>query len=82
MTNTKLPCSGSNTLEDRNHEKKWLIGRHPVLDHSTRPETLYTYRIALLSDLTSWSDLLPPLEKFGIARFCISSCVDRYIPVI
>ncbi|KAG4434230.1 hypothetical protein IFR05_010300 [Cadophora sp. M221] len=73
------PCGGDYALTARNNETEWPLGGYPIIDYSTHPKTLCTYRIALLSDLTSWVDLIPPLNQGGIARFCLPS-VPGYIP--
>jgi hypothetical protein len=66
------PCD-TFALTDRSNKTDWPLGGYSILYYSTHPKTVCTYRVALLSDLTSWIDLIPPQSQKGLARFCLPS---------
>jgi hypothetical protein len=63
------PC-GSFDETNRDNVTNWPIGGYPVYLVTTHPQVVFEFRAALVNDTTSWINLIPPINQYGLGFFC------------
>jgi hypothetical protein len=63
------PC-GSFDITNRDTVTNWPIGGYPVYMITTHPLVVLEFRAALVNDTSTWINLIPPINQYGLGYFC------------
>ncbi|KAF3250335.1 hypothetical protein TWF192_005355 [Orbilia oligospora] len=71
LTLTEAPCGGFDPTDRSAGVTEWPVLGYPIALITTHLNVNWTFRAALLSDVTNWVDIFPRIHQTGIAEFCL-----------
>ncbi|KAF3316875.1 hypothetical protein TWF173_000878 [Orbilia oligospora] len=71
LTLTEAPCGGFDPTDRSAGVTEWSVLGYPIALITTHLNVNWTFRAALLSDVTNWVDVFPRIHQTGIAEFCL-----------
>ncbi|KAI9655257.1 MAG: hypothetical protein M1829_000670 [Trizodia sp. TS-e1964] len=67
------PCGSFNPTDRSTGVTNWPIAGAPIGILSTHTQVEWQIKAALVSDTTSWTDLVPHISQTGVGSFCFAS---------
>ena len=64
------PC-GSFDIANRDNVTRYPLEGFPIHVLTTHPKATFRYRVATVSNLDNWTDLIPPVAQTGVGDFCL-----------